>query len=30
VVATWAPVIEQQLVRGGLRLAFILNSLFDK
>jgi hypothetical protein len=29
-VATWAPIIEQQLVRGGLRLAYLLNSIFDK
>ncbi len=28
-VALWAPVIERQLVSGGLRLAHILNSLFD-
>lgn len=27
-VARWAPVIEQQLVTGGLRLAYLLNSLF--
>jgi len=29
-VATWTPIIEQQLVRGGLRLAYLLNSIFDK
>ncbi len=28
-VATWAPVIEQQLLNGGLRLAHILNSIYD-
>ena len=28
-VARWAPVIEDQLLRGGLRLAHILNSIFD-
>lgn len=28
-VALWSPVIERQLVSGGLRLAHILNSLFD-
>lgn len=28
-VAEWEPVIEQQLLRGGLRLARVLNSLFD-
>jgi len=27
-VATWAPTIEQQLLRGGLRLAALLNSIF--
>lgn len=28
-IAYWAPVIEEQLLRGGLRLAFILNSIYD-
>ncbi len=28
-VAYWTPVIEQQLLRGGLRLAAMLNSIFD-
>jgi hypothetical protein len=28
-VARWAPVIEDALLTGGLRLAHILNSLFD-
>ncbi len=28
-VARWTPVIEQQLLRGGLRLAHLLNSIFD-
>lgn len=28
-VAAWGPVIEQQLVKGGLRLAHVLNCLFD-
>lgn len=28
-VARWTPVIEQQLLRGGLRLAHTLNSIFD-
>lgn len=28
-VARWAPVIEDQLLRGGLRLAHILNSIYD-
>lgn len=27
-VAQWTPVVEQQLLRGGLRLAYILNSIF--
>lgn len=27
-VSTWTPVIEQQLLRGGLRLAYILNGIF--
>jgi hypothetical protein len=26
--ARWTPVIEQQLLRGGLRLAHLLNSVF--
>lgn len=28
-IARWTPVIEQQFVRGGLRLAHLLNSIFD-
>lgn len=28
-VAEWTPVIEQQLLKGGLRLAHLLNTLFD-
>ena len=28
-VAYWTPVIEQQLLRGGLRLARILNAIYD-
>lgn len=28
-VADWTPVVEQQFLRGGLRLAHILNSVFD-
>lgn len=28
-VAYWTPVIEQQFLRGGLRLAHLLNSIFD-
>lgn len=28
-IARWAPVIEQQLLRGGLRLAHVLNTIFD-
>lgn len=28
-IAAWTPVIEQQLLRGGLRLARILNAVFD-
>lgn len=28
-VADWAPVIEDQLLIGGLRLAHVLNSIFD-
>ena len=28
-VADWMPTIEQQLVRGGLRLARLLNGIFD-
>lgn len=28
-VAKWTPVIEQQLLRGGLRLARILNAVYD-
>lgn len=28
-VAYWTPVIERQFLRGGLRLAHVLNSIFD-
>lgn len=28
-VAHWTPVIEEQLLKGGLRLAHVLNMLFD-
>lgn len=28
-IAKWTPVIEQQLLKGGLRLADMLNTLFD-
>ena len=28
-VNNWAPVVEQQFLRGGLRLADLLNSIFD-
>ena len=28
-IARWAPVIERQLLRAGLRLAHVLNSTFD-
>lgn len=28
-IARWTPTIEQQLLRGGLRLAHLLNSVFD-
>jgi hypothetical protein len=28
-IAAWTPVIELQLLRGGLRLADLLNSIFD-
>lgn len=28
-VSTWAPVVEQQFLKGGLRLADLLNSIFD-
>ena len=28
-IAAWTPVIEQQLLRGGLRLARVLNAIFD-
>lgn len=28
-VAYWTPTIEQQLLRGGLRLAHLLNTLYD-
>lgn len=28
-IADWTPVIEQQILRGGLRLADLLNGIFD-
>lgn len=28
-IAYWTPVIEQQFLRGGLRLAHVLNTIFD-
>ncbi len=28
-IARWSPVIEEQFLRGGLRLAHLLNSIFD-
>lgn len=28
-IAKWTPVVEQQLLKGGLRLADLLNSIFD-
>lgn len=28
-IALWTPIVEEQLQRGGLRLAHILNSIFD-
>ena len=28
-IAAWTPVIEQQLLRGGLRLARVLNAIFE-
>ncbi|MDE6369294.1 MAG: S1/P1 nuclease [Muribaculaceae bacterium] len=28
-VADWTPTVEQQFLRGGLRLAHLLNSIFD-
>lgn len=28
-VSDWAPVVENQFLKGGLRLADILNSIFD-
>lgn len=28
-IARWTPTIEQQLLRGGLRLAHLLNTIFD-
>ncbi len=28
-VARWTPVVEQQFLRGGLRLAHLLNTIFD-
>ena len=27
-IAYWTPVVEQQFLRGGLRLASLLNSIF--
>lgn len=29
-VARWTPVVEQQFLRGGLRLAHLLNQIFDQ
>lgn len=29
-IAEWTPTIEQQFLRGGIRLADLLNSIFDK
>lgn len=29
-IAEWTPVIEQQFLKGGLRLADLLNSIFDQ
>lgn len=29
-IADWAPIVEMQFLRGGLRLADLLNSLFDE
>lgn len=28
-IADWTPVVEQQFLRGGLRLAHVLNTIFD-
>lgn len=28
-IAEWTPIIEQQLLKGGLRLAAVLNNIFD-
>ena len=28
-IARWTPVVEQQFLRGGLRLAHLLNTIFD-
>ena len=28
-IARWTPVIETQFLRGGLRLAHILNTIYD-
>lgn len=28
-IADWTPVVEQQFLRGGIRLAEVLNSIFD-
>lgn len=29
-IAKWTPVVEQQFLKGGLRLAYLLNSIFDE
>ena len=29
-IARWTPIIEQQFLRGGLRLAFVLNTIFQE
>jgi len=28
-IAEWTPTVERQFLRGGLRLADVLNSIFD-
>ena len=28
-IATWTPIVEQQFLRGGIRLARVLNAIFD-
>ncbi len=28
-IAEWTPTVEQQFLRGGLRLAYLLNAIFD-